>query len=292
MEDNYKNLKIAERGVRISLIIYVVLSIFKFFMGYFFKSEALKADGINSSTDIIAAIAIIVGLKIARKPADKEHTYGHLRAETISSLLASLIMIAVGVDVVYNGVKNTIFLRNEKPDIKAAIVSLICASVVYTLYRYNRSVADKIHSSALMVSSKDNLSDSMVGFGSAFGIFASQFGFPWMDSITAVLVGIIICKTGFGIFREAVNNLTDAFDPEKLENITKIIKDIDGVSDIKDIRARVHGNSILLDAIILVDPGLSVRESHEITEAVEKILKEEFNIRNAIIHVEPNIDEL
>lgn len=80
MEDNYNNLKIVERGARISLAAYVVLSGLKLFMEYFFNSEALTADGFNNSTDRIATFAIVVGLKMSRKPADKDHTYGHLRA--------------------------------------------------------------------------------------------------------------------------------------------------------------------------------------------------------------------
>lgn len=81
MEDNYNNLKIVERGTRISLAAYVVLSGLKLFMEYFFNLEALTEDGFNNFTDRIATFAIVVGLKMSRKPADRDRTYGHLRAE-------------------------------------------------------------------------------------------------------------------------------------------------------------------------------------------------------------------
>lgn len=289
MENNYNNLKIAERGARISLAAYIVLSGFKLFMGYFFNSEALTADGFNNSTDIIASFAIVVGLKMSRKPADKDHTYGHLRAETIASLIASLIMIAVGGDVTYKGIKNAVFLKPQKPDVNAAVVSVICGILIYIMYRYNKKTADRIKSSALMAAAKDNLSDSMVSFGAAIGIFSSQFGFPWIDPLTAFFVGILICKTGIDIFRESVHNLTDGFDPKKLNDILVSIKNIKGVNKIKDVKARTHGNFILLDVIILVNPSLTVLESHKITESVEKMLRDEFHIEYIIIHVEPDV---
>lgn len=109
MEENYKNLKIAQRGASISLIVYIMLTILKLTVGYFTNSKALAADGLNNSTDIISSLAIIIGLKIARKPADEDHAYGHLRAETVAALIAAIIMIAVGADVIYNGIYSAVF---------------------------------------------------------------------------------------------------------------------------------------------------------------------------------------
>jgi cation diffusion facilitator family transporter len=109
MEEKYNNLKLAERGARISIIAYIALSFLKLGVGYLSKSKALTADGLNNTTDIVASLAVLIGLKIARKPADENHLYGHFRAETIASLIASLIMIAVGIDVLYNAAHAIIF---------------------------------------------------------------------------------------------------------------------------------------------------------------------------------------
>lgn len=287
MEERYNGLKLAERGARVSIIAYISLSLLKLGIGYLSGSKALTADGLNNTTDIIASLAVLIGLKISRKPADDDHPYGHFRAETVASLIASLIMIAVGLDVLYNAAHAIIYFKAQAPDLIAAAVAVFCAIVIYFVYRYNKKIAVKINSSGLMAAAKDNLSDSWVSIGTAVGITASQFGLPWIDPLAAVVVGILIVKTGWEIFREASHNLTDGFDKVELDNITQSIKKVTGVKRIKDIRARVHGNNVLLDVIVGVNADLSVAEGHSITEDIEKHLRKEFNITEVIVHVEP-----
>lgn len=287
MEENYKNLKIAQRGASISLVVYIILSVLKLVIGYFTNSKALMADGLNNSTDIVSSLAIIIGLKISRKPVDEDHPYGHLRAETIAALVASIIMIAVGVDVIYNGVYSAVFFKAKAPDIISAVVAIICAVIIYFVYVYNKKTAIKINSQALMAAAKDNFSDAIVSIGAAIGIIASQFGFPWIDPAASIIVGILICKTGYEIFKESVHNLTDGFEKDKLDEMVNSINSIKEVKKVKDIKSRVHGNSILTDVVIAVDSKLTVNESHKITEEVEMVLKRDFNINHAIVHVEP-----
>ncbi|NRT76900.1 cation diffusion facilitator family transporter [Clostridium beijerinckii] len=288
MENSYNNLKIAERGARVSIIAYITLSLLKLGVGFFAQSKALLADGINNTTDIIASVAVLIGLKISGKPADDDHPYGHLRAETIASLIASLIMIAVGLDVLYNAIKSVIFFNPKAPDLVSAVVAIFCAAAIYMVYRYNMRIAVKIKSSGLMAAAKDNLSDAWVSIGTTIGIVASQFGFPWIDPLAAVVVSALILKTGWDIFREATHNLSDGFSREKLDGITKSINQVPGVKQIKNIRARVHGNNILLDLVVSVSSELSLVEGHSITEKIEDKLKEDLDITQVMVHVEPD----
>jgi cation diffusion facilitator family transporter len=287
MDSRYDNLKIAERGARVSIIAYIALSLLKLGIGYLAQSKALSADGLNNTTDIIASVAVLVGLKISRKPADDDHAYGHFRAETIASLVASMIMLAVGIDVLYNAAHSVLFFKAEAPDLISAAVAILGAVVIYIVYRHNKRIAIKINSSGLMAAAKDNLSDAWVSIGTAVGIVASQFGLPWIDPLAAVIVGILIVRTGWEIFREASHNLTDGFDKERLDNITEAIKKVSGVKKVKEIRARVNGNNILIDVIVGVSPDLTVVEGHSISEDIEEDLRKEFNITEVIIHVEP-----
>jgi cation diffusion facilitator family transporter len=287
MDSRYDNLKMAERGARVSIIAYIALSLLKLGIGYLAQSKALSADGLNNTTDIIASVAVLVGLKISRKPADDDHAYGHFRAETIASLVASMIMLAVGIDVLYNAAHSVLFFKAEAPDLISAAVAILGAVVIYFVYRYNKRIAIKINSSGLMAAAKDNLSDAWVSIGTAVGIVASQFGLPWIDPLAAVIVGILIVRTGWEIFREASHNLTDGFDKEGLDNITEAIKKVSGVKKVKEIRARVNGNNILIDVIVGVSPDLTVVEGHSISEDIEEDLRKEFNITEVIIHVEP-----
>ena len=288
MDERYNNLKLAERGARISILAYIALSLVKVGIGYISGSEALSADGINNTTDIIASVAVLIGLKIARIPADEDHPYGHFRAETIASLVASLIMIAVGLNVLYNAVQSIIHFKAKAPDLISAAVAVLCAGVIYFVYRYNKKIAVKINSAGLMAAAKDNLSDAWVSIGTAIGIIASQFGLPWIDPLAAVIVGILIIKTGWEIFRESSHNLTDGFSKEELDSITENIKLVAGVEKVKVIRARALGNNILIDATVGVRADLNVVEAHSITEEIERNLKNDFNITEAMIHVEPS----
>lgn len=103
-EQKYNDLKLGERGAIISIIAYICLSIMKLAIGYISDSAALKADGLNNTTDIIASIAVLIGLRLAQRPPDKDHGYGHWKSETIASMVASFIMFAVGVQVLIDAV--------------------------------------------------------------------------------------------------------------------------------------------------------------------------------------------
>ncbi|KNY29194.1 cation diffusion facilitator family transporter [Pseudobacteroides cellulosolvens] len=288
MENQYDRIKIGERGARISIFAYIILSVFKLITGYLSESEALTADGLNNSTDIIASLAVLIGLKISRKPADENHHYGHWRAETVSSLIASLIMIGVGLNVLYNAIRSIINFKAPTPDITAAIVGIICAGAIYLVYLYNKKIALSIKSSALMAAAKDNLSDAWVSVGTSIGIIASQFGLAWIDPAAAIVVGILICKTGWDIFREAAHNLTDGFDKKSLDNIFKIVCQVPGVLNVKNVRGRVYGNNIMVDVSIIVDASLNISQGHKITEDIESHLKSKFDVIDAVVHIEPD----
>ena len=119
----FDNLKKAEQGAKLSILSYLFLTILKLGAGFIFRSSALVADGINNSTDVISSIFVLVGLKISRKPADEDHLYGHFRAELISTLIASFIMLYAGIEVVIYAVKKIITNSYEQPNILSAIVN-------------------------------------------------------------------------------------------------------------------------------------------------------------------------
>jgi cation diffusion facilitator family transporter len=287
MENTYDDIKQGEKGAWLSIIAYIFLSAIKLSIGYFTNSEALSADGLNNASDIIASIAVLVGLKISRKPPDKDHRYGHYRAETIAALIASFIMFAVGLQVLYQAFIKFRVPSMESPDIIAAWTAVFCAIVMYFVYLYNVRLARKINSNALMAAAQDNRSDAFVSIGAFIGIVGSQFGLPWLDPLTALLVGIIICKTAWDIFRDSSHALTDGFDDAELQTIKQTIRDIPGVEKIIDIKARIHGNNKLVDVTIGVNQQLNVSESHDITEHIESRIHELHNISHVHIHIEP-----
>ncbi|MFD1177160.1 cation diffusion facilitator family transporter [Paenibacillus puldeungensis] len=283
----YDNIRKGERGAWVSISAYLLLSAFKLISGYYFASSALLADGFNNLTDIVASVAVLIGLKISRKPPDSDHAYGHFRAETIAALVASFIMAMVGIQVIIGAVRSLMEGAKSEPDIISAAIASVCAVAMWGVYWYNQRLAKQINNRALMAAAKDNLSDAMVSVGAAIGIIGAQFGLPWLDIVAAIAVGLLICKTAWEIFRESTHNLTDGFDEKDLRDLRSSIARISGVEGIKDLKARVHGNHVLVDVVIEVNPHLTVTEGHDISDRVEEQMRRVQNVMHVQVHVEP-----
>lgn len=285
--DIYDDIRKGERGAWVSIAAYLLLSAFKLISGFVFDSSALLADGFNNLTDIVASVAVLIGLKISQKPPDSDHAYGHFRAETIAALVASFIMAMVGIQVIFGAVWSLVEGVHNEPDILSAAVAIVCALAMGGVYVYNRRLAKQINNQALMAAAKDNLSDALVSAGAAVGIIGAQFGLPWLDVVAAIAVGLLICKTAWDIFRQSTHNLTDGFDERELGDLRSTIARTQGVEGIKDLKARVHGNHVLVDVVIEVDPQLTVIESHEISDWVEERMRRKQNVMHVHVHVEP-----
>ncbi|MEK4486409.1 cation diffusion facilitator family transporter [Psychrobacillus sp. FSL H8-0484] len=284
----YNDLKLGERGAIISIIAYICLSIMKLVVGYMSDSAALKADGLNNTTDIIASIAVLVGLRLSQRPPDKDHGYGHWKSETIASMIASFIMLAVGIQVLTDAISSMFEGNKETPNIIAAYVGIFSAVVMYFVYRYNKKLATKINSKAVMAAAKDNISDAWVSIGTAAGILGSQLNMPWLDTITAIIVGLLICKTAWDIFKEASHELSDGFDVDKIELYRNVIQKVEGIKGIKKIKGRNYGNNEVIDVVILVNSTLDIKEAHDIATHVEKVMMKDYGVYDVHVHVEPD----
>ncbi len=285
----YTQLREGEKGALISIATYLVLSATKLTVGFIGTSEALKADGLNNTTDIAASIAILIGLRISQKPPDHNHHYGHLRAETIASLLASFIMAAVGLQVLVNAVKNLFNPVHQTPSLMTAVVASVSAIIMYGVYRYNLQLGNRINSSAVKAAAYDNRSDALVSLGTSVGILAAIFGLPIVDSITALLIALIILKTAYDIFNEAVLTLTDGFNEDEVETLSILVRKVQGVINLSDFKGRMHGNLMFVDLTISVNPNLNVIESHRITEEIEQKIHKVKPFCVVLVHIEPHL---
>ncbi|WP_142828720.1 cation diffusion facilitator family transporter [Planococcus soli] len=286
--DLYTNLRKGEKGAWISIGAYVFLSAIKLFFGFWGSSEALKADGFNNLTDIIASIAVLVGLRISQKPPDENHHYGHLRAETIASLLASFIMAVIGLQVLTNAIRSIFEPAAEAPSLVTAWVAFFSAIVMYAVYRYNLKLSKEIRSSAVRAAAYDNRSDALVSIGAGIGIIGAIFGAPILDIVTAFIVGLIIIKTALDIFKESVITLTDGFDEDEVETLSVLVRRVPGVIALRDFKGRNHGNVMFIDLTVSVGPYLNVVESHWITEEIERKIQKVKPHCVILVHIEPD----
>lgn len=288
LEKRYEQLKKAEKGAIRSIVAYVFLSLLKIIVGNLFHSVSLLADGFNNLTDVISSVAILIGLRTARRPADDNHPYGHWKAETIGSLVTSFIMLLVGFQLAYSSI-NHLFSREQLPvpDSKTALVGLFSTIVMFSVYQANLRLAKEVHSSGLRAAAKDNLADALVSLGTSIAIVGTIFKLYWLDSAMAIIVALIILKNGFEIFRDSSFKLSDGFETEELELYRQNILTIPDVMEVGELKARSYGTNIYVDVTIKVAGSLSVEEGHRITEEVEELLSTRYGIQDIDVHVEP-----
>lgn len=282
------NLRIAQRGAYISLVTYIILSILKYVVGTTYNSAALKADSLNNLTDIFVSVAVLVGLKISVKPADKNHPYGHMKTENITTLIVSFIIMFVGIEVISSNIPKLLQGDYSEPSTLTIWVSFISGIIMILVYLFNWKLAFKTKSTSLKSAAKDNLSDALVSIGTGIGLIFTQFGLPIIDIILAVILGFIIVYTGFTIFKESIFTLSDGFHEKDLNNYIEEIENIEGVLDVPSIKGRYHGNSVFLDVTIIVDKDLTLDEAHDICDLVEHQLKEA-GAYSSYVHPEPNL---
>lgn len=288
MEKRYEELKKAEKGAIRSIVAYIFLSLLKIIVGNLFHSVSMLADGFNNLTDVISSTAILIGLRTARRPADDDHPYGHWKAETISSMITSFIMLLVGFQLSYSSIKHLFTQeQNPVPDSRTALVGAFATIVMFCVYYANNKLAKEVRSSGLKAAAKDNLADALVSLGTSIAILGSIFKLYWLDSAMAIIVSLIILKNGFEIFRDSSFNLSDGFDTDELETYRQNILTIPDVLDVGELKARSYGTNIYVDVTIKVAGSLSVEEGHRITEEVEELLLGRYGINDIDVHVEP-----
>jgi len=199
-------------------------------------------------------------------------------------------MLVVGLQVLVSSLKSLWEPTGTTPSLLTAYVAMGSAVVMYVVYRYNLALSKKIKSAAVKAAAFDNRSDALVSIGTAIGIFGAIFGFPIIDSLTALIVAFLIIKTAVEIFWEAVQSLTDAFDIDEVETLSVLIRNVDGGMELLDFKGRAHGNMYFIDVTVTVDPYLNVFESHRITEEIEKTVSHENSFCQVLVHIEPEIE--
>ena len=287
MNNPSKNLKLAEQGALLAIVTYILLSTTKLIAGSMLHSSSLTADGFNNISDIVANIAVLIGLRMARKPADMDHKFGHWKIEDLASLITSLIMFFVGLDVLFETVQKIISKQGTAIDPLGAIVGFISAIIMTGVYLFNKKLAKRANSKALEAAAKDNLSDAITSLGTSIAIIASALNYPLVDQLVAIIITFFILKTAYDIFMESSFSLSDGFDESLLQDYKQAILEIPKITQVKSQRGRTYGSNIYLDIILEMNPDLSVYESHEIADQVEEMLMERFGIFDIDIHIEP-----
>lgn len=266
------------------------LTFIKVIAGIFGKSNAMIADGLHSASDIISSIGVLLGNYISSTPVDKEHNYGHEKAETLVSFLLSILLIVVSLGIGVQAVKSLWHIDEIKPPtVLPLIVAVISILVKEYQYRITIKIANKINSPALKADAWHHRSDALSSIAAFIGIGGAMLGVKILDPIASIVVALFVAKVGLEILIGSTNELMDvSIDTEQEEQIKQIAKNTKGVMNLGEIRSRKHGAMAYVDLVICVDGKLTVTEGHDIANMLEKqIINDMDFVKGITVHVEP-----
>lgn len=279
----------------ISLISNFILTVVKVVVGSLFSSTALIADGVHNGGDFIASIATISSMKLANQPADKEHPYGHGKAEDIATGIVSLILAFAGIYLIYESMVALFHPASEASlwALSAALISLLWK---LGLYLYTIRVGKRLDSKSLIATAYDHLADVWASLAAVIGIGFAKIGdvfdlsyAVYGDPIAGIIVSLLILKVAYEMGIQAINVLMESsVSEEKQKFYQDLILSFPEVKRIDLLRAREHGNYILIDIRIGVRGDMTIQEGHDITRKIrDAIKKEDPKVEEVLIHLNP-----
>ena len=277
-------------------IVNFLLLVFKFFAGIAGHSAAMLADAVHSLSDFITDIVVIVFVRIAGKPEDKGHDYGHGKYETLATAIIGLLLLCVGFGIFWNGATSIYtFLRGgqlESPGVVALVAALVSIVSKEILYQYTVIQGKKLNSQAVIANAWHHRSDALSSIGTAIGIGgAILLGDHWrvLDPVAAVVVSFFIMKVSVRLLIPCVDELLEKSLPEDVEKeIEQTVLSFPGVSQPHHLRTRRIGNYYAIELHVRMDGKITLEEAHSTATAIENKLKEMFGKGTHVgIHVEP-----
>lgn len=284
------------RVTLVGSVVNLVLLVFKFVAGIVGKSSAMVADAIHSLSDFATDVIVIVFVRIAGKPQDEDHDYGHGKFETLATLIIGVILLGVGIGVCINGIELIISsLKGEelpRPGMIALVVAI--ASIVFkeALYHYTIIRGKHLNSQSVIANAWHHRSDAISSLGTLIGIAGAMFlGEHWriLDPIAAVVVSFFIMKVAIQISKPCIDELLERSLPRDTEEeILNIITSIEGVKAVHHLRTRRIGNAIAIEAHVKMDGKQTLEDAHTKATAIETALRRKYGSATHIgIHMEP-----
>jgi len=302
LENNYKyNQPMTNERDRKSLIainlglgINIFLAFVKTVFGILGHSPALLAEGVNSTSDVAYYIAASILVRLANKPADNDHPYGHRQFESIASVLIGSFIVVTGVAVFWDAVDKIWGLVDGHTVSTGAHpfalwVALGTVAIKIFLTWYVRKLGQETHNPVVEALAYDHRNDLFSASAASIGIFLGQHGLPWVDPLAGAFVALLIMRTGIFILQESSNDLMGVVPSRDLaEQVTCLLKQVQGVKQLEELQAHRFGPHIVINVTIGIDGSLNVHEGDLIASGVEeKLICEISNVRRVHVHYHP-----
>jgi cation diffusion facilitator family transporter len=296
-ENQTQTAKRARKGrqaITIGLLANLFLAGLKTGIGILGHSPALLADGINSTSDVAYYVVVSLFVRLANKPADDEHPYGHSQLESIGALVVGSFVITTAVAIFWNSV-NTIYelwigeISFQGASALALWVALFTVGVKIILTFYTRNIGQQTKNASIMALAYDHRNDIFSAGAAVIGITLGRMGYPWVDPLAGALVSLVILRTGIEILRESTADLMDTVPGKALrEQIEDLLTPDEQIKQIDEIHAHRFGPYLVINITVCVDGELTVREGDRIATCVElAVLENVASVRRVHVHYHP-----
>ncbi len=260
----------------------------KLSVGLVMMSMAVIADAFNNLSDAASSVISLVAMRVAGKPSDKDHPFGHGRMEYIAALLISVLIIAVGLEFLKSSVEK--IRHPEALNFSAAALAFLVISVAVKLWMYffNRKIGGRIGSEVMNATATDSLFDAVTTTLTLVSIGVYFLFDVNIDGIAGLIVSFVVIYAGIGIVRDTVKPLLgEAMDPELAGKIEKIVEGVDGVAGAHDLIIHSYGpNRYIATIHVEVSVKHTLEEGHNIADAAEKKVLDQLGVV-LVVHVDP-----
>jgi cation diffusion facilitator family transporter len=282
-----------QTGARVALFGMIVNSIFaaaKILGGFFGHAYVLIADGIESGLDIAGSFVIWSGLKVAARPPDASHPYGHGKAEPIAAVIVGAGVVAAAVGLAIQSVRE-IFMPHHAPAPYTLVILIVVIVVKETLFRYVNRVGREVESTAVKTDAWHHRSDALTSAAAFIGISLALIGgeqWQTADDWAAIFACIVIAANGIRLMLPAFYEIMDTAPRKIVKSICAVASTVPGVIEVEKCRARKMGLDFYVDLHVGVDGKISVHDGHEIAHQVKSAIQEsDARIADVLVHIEP-----
>lgn len=277
----------------ISIISNTVIIILKVVGGIISGSVSIISEAIHSFSDFLASVLTFFAVLRSSEPADKEHPFGHGKYEDMSGFIEGGLIIFAGLFIIYEAVKKFFAAENSFFEPAIGIYIMLFAVIAnFMVSKYLFYVASKYDSISLYSDAQHLRADIYSSLGVLAGLILIKLtGFELLDSLIALIVAIMIIKTGYSIAKDTLNNLLDGSLPQKdISIIEEILKKNESIKGYKNLKARKAGHCTDIEITVFFEPDLKICDCHKICDEIEDEIGKHYDNINVIIHAEPDTD--
>jgi cation diffusion facilitator family transporter len=286
--------KIGQRAVIFSVSGKITLTVFNFVIGTLSGSTALVAESAHTFSDIFTSAIAFIGFKIGLRPADKDHPYGHGKAEPLAGLLIVVFLVVISYEIFLEVFqKLTLGADLTPPGAIATLMALIGIGANFALTSYSMRIGKKINSPAIIADAKHQRVDIFACAAVFVGIVGARMGFPILDPLVGGFVGFLILKTAFDVALENIDHIMGKVPSDGLiRDIRSAAFMVDGIYGVHDIKVNDMGPYLTAELHVEVKGDLIIKDAHKLAHTVEKtIIKKVNNVTTVIVHVCPMEDD-